>query len=47
MFGEVFDTTKSFTSHFTTRDRMQAVIDFPFQAAAAGLRGATRRRPTR
>ncbi|HEU4426775.1 MAG TPA: alpha-amylase family glycosyl hydrolase [Pilimelia sp.] len=34
MFGEVFDTTKSFTSHFTTRDRMQAVIDFPFQEAA-------------
>ena len=34
MFGEVFDTTKSFTSHFTTRDRMQAVLDFPFQAAA-------------
>jgi glycosidase len=34
MFGEVFDTTKSFTSHFTTRDRMQAVLDFPFQEAA-------------
>jgi alpha-amylase len=34
MFGEVFDTTKSFTSHFTTTDRMQAVLDFPFQAAA-------------
>jgi alpha-amylase len=34
MFGEVFDTTKSFTSHFTTRDRMQAVLDFPFQDAA-------------
>jgi glycosidase len=34
MFGEVFDTTKSFTSHFTTVDRMQAVLDFPFQAAA-------------
>jgi glycosidase len=34
MFGEVFDTTKSFTSHFTTTDRMQAVIDFPFQDAA-------------
>ena len=26
---------------------MQAVLDFPFQAARAGLRGATRRRPTR
>jgi alpha-amylase len=34
MFGEVFDTTKSFTSHFTTSDRMQAVLDFPFQDAA-------------
>ena len=37
MFGEVFDTTKSFTSHFTTHDRMQAVLDFPFQAAAQGF----------
>jgi alpha-amylase len=34
MFGEVFDTTKQFTSHFTTHNRVQAVIDFPFQAAA-------------
>jgi len=34
MFGEVFDTTKQFTSHFTTHDEVQAVIDFPFQAAA-------------
>ncbi len=34
LFGEVFDTTKSFTSHFTTHDRVQAVLDFPFQAAA-------------
>jgi alpha-amylase len=34
MFGEVFDTTKTFTSHFTTRDRVQSVLDFPFQAAA-------------
>ena len=34
MFGEVFDTTKAFTSHFTTHDRMQAVLDFPFQDAA-------------
>jgi alpha-amylase len=37
MFGEVFDTTKTFTSHFTTRDRVQAVLDFPFQAAAQGF----------
>ena len=34
MFGEVFDTTKSFTSHFSTHDTMQAVLDFPFQDAA-------------
>ena len=34
MFGEVFDTSRSFTSQFTTRDRMQAVLDFPFQEAA-------------
>jgi len=34
MFGEVFDTTKAFTSHFTTHDRVQAVLDFPFQRAA-------------
>jgi alpha-amylase len=37
MFGEVFDTTKEFTSHFTTHDRVQAVLDFPFQAAAQGF----------
>ena len=43
MFGEVFDTSRPFTSHFTTRDEVQAVIDFPFQAAAqrfAGVVGA-------
>ena len=34
MFGEVFDTSRPFTSHFTTTDKMQAVLDFPFQAAA-------------
>ncbi|RYP83057.1 alpha-amylase [Nocardioides guangzhouensis] len=34
MFGEVFDQTKSYTSHFTTEDGMQAVLDFPFQDAA-------------
>ncbi|MFE5837191.1 alpha-amylase family glycosyl hydrolase [Arthrobacter sp. NPDC056493] len=34
MFGEVFDTSKSFTSQFTTRNEMQAVLDFPFQDAA-------------
>lgn len=34
MFGEVYDTTKSFTSQYTTRNRMQSVLDFPFQDAA-------------
>ena len=34
MFGEVFDTTKPYTSRFTTTNRQQAVLDFPFQAAA-------------
>jgi alpha-amylase len=42
MFGEVFDTTRPFTSHFTTRDRVQAVIDFPFQAAAQGFAASSR-----
>jgi glycosidase len=42
MFGEVFDTSKAFTSHFTTTDTMQAVLDFPFQDAARNFasRGA-------
>ena len=44
MFGEVFDTTKDYTSHFTTTDRMQAVLDFPFQAAAREF--ASRSGPT-
>jgi alpha-amylase len=34
MFGEVFDTSRPFQSQFTTRDKMQAVLDFPFQDAA-------------
>jgi glycosidase len=37
MFGEVFDTTKSFTSQFTTKNKMQSVLDFPFQEAARGF----------
>jgi alpha-amylase len=41
MFGEVFDTTKSYTSHFTTTDRMQSVLDFPFQAAARQFASAS------
>ena len=47
MFGEVFDTTKSFTSHFTTRDRMQAVLDFPFQDAARNFASRGQAAPTR
>jgi alpha-amylase len=34
MFGEVFDLSRPFTSTFTTRDTMQAVLDFPFHDAA-------------
>ncbi|CAI9401863.1 alpha-amylase family glycosyl hydrolase [Nocardioides sp. T2.26MG-1] len=42
MFGEVAldgsdAGTKAFTSHYTTHDRMQAVLDFPFQDAARGF----------
>src|SRR5665648_192124 len=43
LFGEVFDTTKTFTSHFTTHDKVQAVLDFPFQDAARNF--ASRGRP--
>ncbi len=39
MFGEVAldgsaESSKAFTSHYTTHDKMQAVLDFPFQDAA-------------
>jgi alpha-amylase len=34
MFGEVFDSGRPFTSTFTARNKMQAVLDFPFQDAA-------------
>ncbi len=34
MFGEVADTSKPYTSRFSTKDQMQSVLDFPFQAAA-------------
>jgi alpha-amylase len=42
MFGEVAldgsdADAKSFTSHYTTHDRMQAILDFPFQDAARGF----------
>ena len=36
--------TKSFTSHFTTHDKMQAILDFPFQDAA---RNFASKRPRR
>ncbi|MCE1175495.1 MAG: alpha-amylase, partial [Propionibacteriales bacterium] len=34
MFGEVYDLSRPFTSTYSTRDKMQAVLDFPFQDAA-------------
>ncbi|MEH0109435.1 alpha-amylase family glycosyl hydrolase [Tersicoccus sp. MR15.9] len=34
MFGEVYDTTRDFTSRYTTTNKMQSVLDFPFQDAA-------------
>ncbi|MBZ5739441.1 alpha-amylase family glycosyl hydrolase [Nocardioides mangrovi] len=42
MFGEVAldgsgPSSKAFTSHYTTTDGMQAVLDFPFQDAARGF----------
>ncbi len=42
MFGEVAldgsgAATKSFMSHYSTHDRMQATLDFPFQNAARGF----------
>jgi alpha-amylase len=42
MFGEVFDTSRPFTSHFTTDDRLQAVLDFPFQRAAQDFAAGSR-----
>ncbi len=47
MFGEVFDTeSKSYTSRFTTTNKMQSVLDFPFQQQArnfaAGSQAATK-----
>jgi alpha-amylase len=44
MFGEVFDTTRPFTSQYTTRNQMQAVLDFPFQDAA--MKFASQSQPT-
>ncbi len=34
MFGEVYDTTQVFTSQYSTRNTMQATLDFPFQDSA-------------
>ncbi|MEV0403214.1 alpha-amylase family glycosyl hydrolase [Actinoallomurus sp. NPDC050550] len=47
MFGEVAldgsdAAAKSFTSHYTTHDRMQAVLDFPFQSAARDFASRSR-----
>jgi alpha-amylase len=44
MFGEVFDLSRPFTSRFTTQDKMQAVLDFPFQDAARNF--ASKSQPT-
>jgi alpha-amylase len=47
MFGEVAldgsdAAAKSFTSHYTTHDKMQAVLDFPFQDAARNFASRSR-----
>ena len=34
MFGEVYDTSRAVTSHYTTAASMQSVLDFSFQEAA-------------
>ncbi len=48
MFGEVFDTSRPFTSQYTTRNKMQAVLDFPFQDAARNFASkSSRRHPAR
>ncbi|HSU34709.1 MAG TPA: alpha-amylase family glycosyl hydrolase, partial [Propionibacteriaceae bacterium] len=44
MFGEVFDTSRPFTSQYTTKNKMQAVLDFPFQEAARNF--ASKGQPT-
>ena len=45
MFGEVFDLSRPLTSQFTTRDKMQSVLDFPFQDAARNF--ASKGQPTK
>jgi glycosidase len=44
MFGEVADSTRPLTSHYTTHNHVQAVLDFPFQDAARSF--ASRSQPT-
>ena len=39
MFGEVADSTRPLTSHYTTHNDVQAVLDFPFQDAARTFAG--------
>ncbi len=39
MFGEVADSTRPLTSHYTTHNDVQAVLDFPFQDAARNFAG--------
>ena len=34
MFGEVADSTRPLTSHYTTHNDVQSILDFPFQEAA-------------
>ncbi|HEX6578434.1 MAG TPA: pullulanase-associated domain-containing protein, partial [Jiangellaceae bacterium] len=44
MFGEVADSTRLLTSHYTTHNDVQAVLDFPFQEAARSF--ASKSQPT-
>lgn len=37
VFGEVFDSNADLTSYYSTTAKLQAVLDFPFQAAARGF----------
>ena len=48
MFGEVYDANPAFMSRYTTGGRLQATVDFGFQASAtAYAKGRRRRRPRR
>ena len=37
MFGEVYDSSPTFTSQYTTKAKLQATLDFGFQNAALGF----------